>query len=247
MRRSQVVVIVLVGACMLVPSGTPWAQEALTAKLDTTGLVRVSAGGAELATIELNAHGPGWQHAPQQTATAEVSDLPDQAGKRIVGTLPIPKTEGGAIEFAESVTPLPQGLRLEYDLAMSQTMRLNGLQLSILLPVTQYAGAEVLITHPQGEPRIAGLPQEQQEQTFQIWAGEGARIEVAKATDHAVTIELRAAADIVIQDLRQWENPVFEIRFPAIMEDAGREVTAEDRFHIDLTVTFAAPLQLQAP
>jgi hypothetical protein len=31
------------------------------------------------------------------------------------------------------------------------------------------------------------------------------------------------------------------------MEDQGREMSAEDRFHLDLTVTFAAPVQLEAP
>jgi hypothetical protein len=47
--------------------------------------------------------------------------------------------------------------------------------------------------------------------------------------------------------MRQWDNPVYEIRFPAIMEDAGREVAAGDRFHLDLTVTFAAAVGLGVP
>jgi len=161
--------------------------------------------------------------------------------------LPIPNTDGGAIQYTESVKALPQGLQLEYDLGVTGAMRLNGLLVSIYLPVARYGGKEVVVAQPLGESQIVGLPQEQQERTFQVWAGQGAKIEVAEGTDEAVTIELRAATDVVIQDLRQWDSPVFEIRFPAIMEDQGRDVAAEDKFHLDLTVTFAAPVKLEAP
>jgi len=113
--------------------------------------------------------------------------------------------------------------------------------------VASYAGKELSIARPDDDPQIATLPQEQEGDTFQVWGGEGSKIEVAKGTDQAITIELRAAADVVIQDLRRWEHPTFEIRFPAIMEDQGRDMTAEDRLHLDLTVTFAAPVKLVGP
>jgi hypothetical protein len=125
-------------------------------------------------------------------------------------------------------------------------VRLNGLQLSVCLPVPQYAGQELVAARPDGDPQIVGLPEEQR-QNFQLWSGEGGKVEVAAGTDRAVTVELRAATDVIVQDLRQWERPIFEIRFPAIMEDQGREVTAEDEFHLDLTVTFAAPVKLEGP
>ncbi|MFQ6131013.1 MAG: hypothetical protein ACE5R4_03180 [Armatimonadota bacterium] len=248
MRRPQTgIVVVSVAATVLLAAGSgSWAQEALTANLHASGMVRVAKGDVELAMIELNAHGPQWQHAPQATATATVSDLPDQAGKEFVGTLPIPNTDGGAIQYTETVKALPQGLQLEYDLAMTTAMKLNGLQFSICLPVAQYAGKEVLVAQPEGETQIVGLPQ-QQGQRFVLWTGEGAKAEAAKGTDQAITVELRAPADVVIQDLRQWDRPTFEIRFPAIMEDQGRDVAAEDKFHLDLTVTFAAPVKLEWP
>jgi len=245
-QARTVAVSVATGVLLAAASGS-WAQETLAAKLDPSGMVRVTRGDVELAMIELNAHGPEWKHAPQESATAEVSDLPDQAGKQFVGTLPIPNTDGGAIRFTESVKALAQGLQLEYDLGVTAAMRLNGLQFSICLPVARYAGQELVVSQPEGEPQIVGLPQEQQAQTFQVWAGEGAKIEVAKGTAEAVTVELRAPTDVVVQDLRQWERPVFEIRFPAIMEDQGRDVTAEDRFHLDLTVTFPEPVTLEGP
>jgi hypothetical protein len=223
------------------------AEAALSAKLDPSGLVRVVAGDVELAVIELNAHGPEWQHAPQAGATARVTDLPDQAGKQFVGTLPVPNTEGGALAFTEILGALPQGLRLEYEVGVTKAMRLNGLQVSVLLPVAEYGGKELVITRPEDDPQVVTLPQEQRENMAQVWGGDGAKMEAAKGTDQAVTIELQAAADVVVQDLRQWKQPSFEIRFPAIMEDPPREVAAEDRFHLVLTVTFAAPVRLVGP
>jgi hypothetical protein len=248
MTRLQAgMVVASVAAALLLAASGLWAQDALSAKLDPSGMVQVARDGVQLAMIELNAHGPDWKHAPQASATAEVSDLPDQAGKRFVGTLPIPNTNGGAIKFTETVKTLPQGLQLEYDLSMAEAMKLNGLQLSVCLPVAQYAGKELAVAQPDGEPEIATLPQEQRKQTFQVWSGEGAKIEAAKGAGEAVTVELRAPTDVVVQDLRQWDQPVFEIRFPAIMEDQGRDVAADDKFHLDLTITFAAPVKLVGP
>lgn len=244
--QARMVVVTVAAAVFLAGASGSWAQEALSAKLDASGMVQVLRGDVELAMIELNAHGPNWQHAPQASATAEAADLPDGAGRQFVGTLPIPNTDGGALRFTESVKTLPQGLQLEYDLGVATTARLNGLQLSVCLPAAQYAGKEVLIPQADGESQIVGLPQEQR-QNFQLWSGEGARIEAAKDTDEAVVVELRAATDVIVQDLRQWERPIFEIRFPAIMEDQGREVTADDKFHLDLTVTFASAVKLVGP
>lgn len=246
-QRLGTVPLGLVAALLLASAGVLRSADTLTAKLHPSGMIQISRAGVELAMIELNAHGSGWQHAPQKSATAAVSELPGQAGKQFVGVLSIPKSEGGAIRYTEHVKALPQGFQLEYDLAVTQTMRLSGLQFSVNLPVAQYAGKEVLVAQLGDEPELVGLPQEQSKDRFQLWSGQGARVEVDKGGAAAITVELRAAADVVVQDLRQWDNPVYEIRLPAIMEDPGREVSAADRFHLDVTVTFASPVKLEGP
>jgi len=242
MSRLQAMMIV---TALLAATGAVLAQGAVTATVHQSGLIEV-ADGAPLAMIDLNAHGPSWQHAPQEDAMGQVSDLPGGDGVRVTGTLPIPNTEDGAIDFTQSVHELADGLRIEYELTMTRRMSLNGLQLSINLPVARYAGGEVMIRRSHDDPDIAGLPEETTEGRTQLWRGDGASIEVAGETPDAVTIELRASTDVVVQDLRQWESEVFEIRFPAIMEDPPREVRAGDRFHLDLTITFAGPVTLQA-
>jgi hypothetical protein len=224
-----------------------WAQETVNAKLAPSGLLELSLGKTALGTIELNAHGAKWTHAPQADAKMTVTDLPNKGGKRFVGELPVPETDGGAIRFTETVRPLSQGVRLDYDLSMSKEMKLNGLQFSLNLPVDTFAGKEVIVSELHADPRLVGLPKEQQGECYQLWSGQGAKIEVAKGKPEAITIELRASTDVVIQDLRKWDHPIFEIRFPAIMQDPGRPMKAGEKFHLDLTVTFASPVQLQGP
>lgn len=233
---------------LLAAAAAGWGQAQPVVALEPSGLVRIVAEGTELAKIELNAHGPQWSYAGQTAATARVTTLPDQGGKRFVGNLPIPNADGGALTFTETVTPLAQSLRLEYEVGVTQALKLNGLQVSVLLPAASYGEKEVVITRPEeDDPEVAVLPLEQRAETFHVWGGEGDRIEIAKGTAQALTLELQAPADLVIQDLRRWEQPYFEIRFFAIMEDPPREVAAEDRFHLCLTVTGAAPLRLSGP
>ena len=247
MPNPRAITIIAAALVALAATSGVGAQEALSAKLDPSGMINISQGAAELVMIELNAHGPNWQHAPQETATAEITDLPDGDGKQAVSTLPIPGTDGAALQFTETVKVLPQGLNLSYDINMTKAARINGLQLSIILPVAQYGGEELMVTRPGDDPDLAGLPLEEPERNFQVWNGQGSKVKVAGGTDKEFSVELRAAADLIVQDLRQWERPIFEIRFPAIMQQEGRDVAAEDRFHLDLTITFAAPLELAGP
>ncbi|MBT3289415.1 MAG: hypothetical protein HN380_18875 [Victivallales bacterium] len=234
-------------AVFLGSTGVSRSQDATTIKLGPSGILEISRGEAAVGMVELSAHGAGWTHAPQKEAKAEASDLPDKAGKQFIGTLAVPKTEGGTIRYIQTVKPLSQGVQIDYDLTMSKDMKVSGLQFSLYLPVEAYAGKEVLIPQVRDDPKLVGLPKEQQKGKFQLWSGQGAKIELAKGKPEAVTIELRAATDVVVQDLRQWEQPVFEVRFPAIMQDPGREVKAGERFHLDLTVTFATPVRVEGP
>jgi len=248
MSTARTRMIALIVLAVLGVASASWAQGTLVAKPDTSGLIHVTRAGVEVAAIELSAHGPGWQHAAQTTATAQVSTLTEQGGQRFSGSLPIPNTEGGALNYVQTVTALPQGLRLEYEVTVAAAMSLNGLQVCVNLPVGVYAGKEVMISSPHAESRIVGLPEEQPEAgRSQLWMGGGARVEVAAGTDDAVVMELRADTEVAIQDLRQWEHDIFEVRFPAVMQDPAREMTTDDRFHLDLTVTFASPMDLQAP
>lgn len=224
-----------------------WAGDALTVKLHPSGMVEAIHGSTSLAVIDLNAHGAGWDYASQKDAKAKVSELPGKTGKRLEGSFEIPKAEGGAIRYTETVRPLSEGVHIEYDLVLTKTMKINGLQVSFSLPEAQYAGKEMLVSQLSGDPTLVGFPEEQAEGRSQVWTGSGSKVDLAKDTDESITIELRAATDVLVQDLRRWDSPFFEIRFPAITDQSGREIAAGTRFHLDLIVTFGAPVKLVGP
>jgi len=46
----------------------------------------------------------------------------------------------------------------------------------------------------------------------------------------------------VIQGLRKWDQDVFEVRLILIMDDKGKQVSAEDTANVELTITFARGL-----
>jgi hypothetical protein len=223
------------------------AEPPLDVKLHSSGMVEIVQGSNSLATIDLNAHSAAWEYTSQKDTKDKVSVLPGGGGKRFEGAFAIPKTEGAAVQYTQNVRMLPEGFELEYDLVVSKTVKLNGLQVSISLPVTNYAGKEMLVSQLGSDPTLVGLPKEHQEGRSQLWTGEGARVEVAKGTDRAIKIAMRAVTDILVQDLRQWQSPLFEVRFPAIMDNAGRELQAGTRFHLDITVTLGAPVRLVGP
>jgi hypothetical protein len=245
-RRRGTTFGLLTALALCLAANVSWAQEALVVKLDPTGMIHVMRGAVELTTVELNSHGVAWKNAPQSSATAQVSDLPP-GGKRFVGTLPIPDTAGGALQFVETVKPMPKGLALEWDVSLTKAMKLNGLQVSIGLLAAPYLGKALTIGQPEGDPITVLLPTDKPESVFYGWSGAGERVEAGKGSPDAVAIQLRAATDIVVQDLRKWNHPVFEVRFPAFNEDGGRDIAVTDRFHLDLILSFAAPVTLSGP
>jgi len=237
-----VVAILLGVTCELLLGG-----DAMTVKLNPSGMVEAIHGRTSLAVIDLNAHGAGWDYASQKDVKAKVIDLPGKSGKRLEGSFEIPKTEGGAIQYTETVRPLSEGIYIEYDLVVTKTMKMNGLQISFSLPEARYAGKEILVSQLSGDPTLVGFPKEHEENRSHVWTGSGSKVELAKDTDESITIELRAATDVLVQDLRRWDSPFFEIRFPAITDQAGREIVAGTRFHLDLIITFGAPVKLVGP
>lgn len=245
---ASVNAVALAGSMLLVSHWATAEGESVAAQLHSSGVVKVVQAGKQVAVVELSAHGPGWKHVSQYAATATVSDLPGKKGKLFNGTLPVPGTEGAAFKFTERVQVQSQALLLDYQLLVTKTMRVNGLQFAVTLPVSQFGGKELLVSRiGDDQPTLVGLPKEKQEGKKTLWTGPGDTIEVAKGTGEAIGIELRAATDVTIQDLRQWDTPAYEIRFPGIMEDAGRELTTRDRFHLNITITVTSPVKLEGP
>jgi hypothetical protein len=233
---------------------TALADGPLTAKLLPQGGIQIMSDGKTIATLELNAHGPKWTHAGQETATATITK-PGSA-RRCEGLLPVPNTDGGAVRFVEVIRPKPKEFRVTYELGFTKTMTLDGLQVSLLLPTEAYAGHAVLVGRPSAETadlRRILLPPQLNEQGWQLATLPAETLQIAPGADGAMTLTARVstgkrseaspAPNWAIQDLRQWKQDAFEARLFLIMSDQGKQVTADDKMTVQLDVAFPSEVQ----
>ena len=225
----------------------PAEQDGLGLRFTPDGRVQVWAGAEQLMTLELNAHGPKWSHAGQEKATATRADADTErdAGVVFSGSLPVPNTEGGAIEFVETLEPIESGFSAVYKLRPNREVLLNGLQLSLLLPTARFTGKEIALRAAEGEPTRLTLPRELNGEKWVLGAAECNGVEVAPGAPDAIALTTEKAARLVVQDLRQWQKEVFEVRLALITADEGELVSADRRYSVKIDVTFARPLFLE--
>jgi len=265
--RGKGVVVLLAASSLLIVWGpqVACAQDALTAKLLAQGGVSIMSGEKVLATLSLNVHGPEWQHADQVAATAVVKEADPGPGKVVEGTLPVPGSEGGTVQFVETIRPVAQGFSAGYSLGFTKAMTLNGLQVSLLLPTDTFAGKGIVVhrqpAKPAGGEAAAAetvsvtLPEQLDQEKWQLATTPASKIEIAAGTVNAITLTPKPpevkegeAAELprfVIQDLRKWEQNVFEVRLILIMEDKGKQVSAEEKMKVALDLAFGRELQWQ--
>jgi hypothetical protein len=253
----------MLGVCCIlaVASSTfAGAQEALTVRLLPQGAVSVSDGEVELANLSLNAHGPEWKHVDQAEATG-ISTEDGASGTHLVrGVLPVPDTEGGGIRFLESLEPASRGLRAEYILGATEILTLNGLHVSLLLPMASFAGQSVIVYPVPGatgtqdaaaaEPtQQLTLPAQGTAPQGRLFAGPVTKVEIAPGTGNAITLTVETpeageegsgeAPVLVVQDLRKWEHDLIEVRLSLVNADDGQWLAAWDKLQVGLSVTFA--------
>ena len=268
--RLRIAVAVLpVVACLLLTE-TPFvahAQDALTAKVLPQGEVSVKIGEWLLGTLSLNAHGPGWQYVDQAKSTATVTAVGDEVGVVIKkGTLPVPNTDGGAIRFVETLRPIEKGFRADYVLGATQALSLNGLHVSLLMPMATFTGETVKVhpvpvkaeggeAAPAAPAREITVPEQLDQQGWQLYVGPAGKIEISPGTDCAVTVTatvfeptaqgVAAPPVFAVQDLRRWNQDTLEVRISLINSDTGQLLSAEGKLRVALEVRFAGELQWQ--
>ena len=232
---------------VLVGGATAWGQPGLnlTGRCLPDGRVVVSAGPGVLFTLDLNAHGPNWTNVGQEKATASPTDIVGEGGLNIEGTLPVPNTNGGAVKFSETVWPAEQGFSLAYNLGFTKDMTLNGLQVSMLMPVGGFIGKTLAIQSAGAEVLQVTLPQTWTEQTWQLGDAEGDAILID--TGGAMPIAIRAAEGqrLLLQDLRRWDHDLFELRFTFIFAAAGQPVKADEARNLSLELEFDRQVEFE--
>lgn len=220
-------------------------KEALGLRFMQDGRVQVWDGTEQLMTLELNAHGPQWSHAGQEKASASRAGTEDDSEVVFSGSLPVPNTEGGAIQFVETLKPIEGGFSAAYQLRVNKEVLVNGLQVSLLLPAARFAGREVVLRAAEGAPTKLTLPQQLNAEKWRLGAAECNNVEIAPGTPDAIALTTEEAASLVFQDLRQWQKEVFEMRLALITADKGELVSADKQYAAKVEVTFARPLALE--
>jgi hypothetical protein len=88
-----------------------------------------------------------------------------------------------------------------------------------------------------------------------LFTGPVTRVEIAPGTAQAITLVpsppgpseegLVEPPVLVVQDLRKWDQDLIEVRLSLVNADAGQWLSAWDKLHVALSISFARELRWQ--
>jgi hypothetical protein len=221
------------------------AQEGIVVQPAPTGRLQVTKAGQPIMAIELSVHGDNWTHAPQSRAQAQVTQLADQPGLLYKGLLQVPGGEG-PLNFEETLRPAENGFFADYKMWFNQPTTLNGLQVSLLLPVARYLGKNVVLVGGGGRETTVELPMQLDAQKWVLHQGGGiTEVQIAPGTDVASGVACGGPTNVLVHDLRQWQQQVFEIRFHQVYQQTALTVEANREFKFSLAFGFQEPVTIQ--
>lgn len=221
-----------------------WAQQGVVVQPAPTGRLQVLRAGQPVMAVELSTHGKEWTHAPQSRAQAQFTRLTDEPGLLYKGILEVPGAQG-PLNFEEAIRPADNGFFVDYKMWFNQPTTLNGLQVSLLLPVNRFLGKQVIVVGPAQRETTVTLPMELDEAKWILHRGSANEIQVAPGTDVAFAVAAQTRTNVVIHDLRRWQQQVFEIRFWQVFQDPAAVVEANREFTLNLAFGFGEPVQIQ--
>jgi hypothetical protein len=115
-------------------------------------------------------------------------------------------------------------------------------------------------------PTLITLPAQMDGENWQLATAPAGKVEIAPGTPRAITLvpklpetaegegdrlqeaapgAARKAPFLVVQDLRKWEQDVFEVRLVLVMSEEGQEMAADEVLEAGLELTFASELSWQ--
>jgi hypothetical protein len=217
----------------------------LTIATEDKGEIVFLDGAAPFARIACGAFGPGWTWSSQASARDVTSSVSESDERSLSGTFDVPETPA-SVAFSESVSRAgPRSLRAAYQLTLTAAAQPNSLWVSLYLPCDLYAGRTVTGLDPAREQRVflklppslgeANLLSRRDLKKLSISAGSGADFE----------IEFSPAANVLLQDNRQWGGGEFELRIELLGPYLGSTAPAGVQFAQALTVSFDQDVAFQ--
>jgi hypothetical protein len=208
--------------------------------LKPSGWVRVGTRDAIYVEAMVAIHGVDWSYAAQDQATVQLSG--DTRARYAVGSLAVPSTGEARMDFVQKATALPDGgLGLAYKLSFPQPVRLNGYQVSFVVPLRRYAGATIKLGTPQGEKSV--VVGETLGDKF-LHAGPVTSVAVAPGRADGFKLRLDEPSNLLVQDGRGWGGTDLELRFNFRRAEAGDEVPAGESVQRAFTLSLNSPLQM---
>jgi len=260
-RHAPAITPALAALCLLVLGGTAGAADELLVNVADDGSLTVTTPSAPSAVapvkLELNGHGTGWQHVEQSAAEIPQRCRPTPTVRAFSGLLPIPGDRGGLVGFRSCIATEGKMLSAEWQMRPADDILLNGLQASIWLDAAAYKGSTLSLTdvkrryeseqgpvYTDTEPVTVTLPLEPEAERFVVFDGYCGQIQVLTDKGIPFTITAPEPYRFIIQDNRQWEHDVFEVRLAFFMAQGGVVFSKEDALAARLLLEFGDEVKM---
>ena len=204
----------------------------------SSGDATVQADQKQLMTLSAAVHGVGWTYTRQPDGSFSASG--DTRSRSFVGQIQIPPETNQSLRVLEQVSIADEGVDLSYDFNFPEGGTLNGYQVSLSVPISQYKGQTIRLEGP--DATEWAVPDELDGNN--LFSGTISAIDVAEGTPEAFRIETDGDAEMMIQDNRGWGGDTIELRFHMARDGEGVEIAAGTRSSLGLSLTFAEGLQV---
>jgi hypothetical protein len=217
----------------------------LTVVTEDKGEIIFLDGAAPFARIACGAFGPGWRAESQSVAydLADTRSTPDE--RSLSGTFDVPETPA-SVAFSESVSRAgPRSLHAAYQLTLTTAAQPNSLWVSLYLPCDLYNGRTVTAFDAAGEQReFLALPASLGQ--AHLFSRHGVKkLSVADGAAVGYEVEFSPAANVLLQDNRQWGGTEFELRIELLGPYLDATVPAGTEFAQALSVTLPEDVAFQ--
>ncbi len=244
-------------------TGVAAQESVITVRED--GILVPQSDGAQLGMLLLTAHGPAWGYVAQDRGQVALGAAREPGVWAFTGEMVVPGTDGGIVQFEQSVALAGEGATVEYDIRFSKPMALKGLQASLRFPAAPFAGRTVAVMLADGSVHEVELPEEvgadrpqllrlalqPEDEPGEPEQPEGESQEPEQSpivdVDGKVLLTIDEAAGLMVQDLRPYGPDQYEVRILAIADQKGHMVTADDEYSIKFTVSLPGEMTLVGP
>jgi hypothetical protein len=222
-----VVMLAMVLMLALAASAAPAADLFGWFREDGTMTLRSEASHEVLGRISPGLFGPGWTGF--EATTAEGSPREIAAGRWQYSGSMVPEGQAGSVDYTVTATRIAGGVEVSYQFTTRGELSLNALYIRLKLPLSFANGGRALLPGKEVAFPAAYLGRPG------MHFGPGKEIELRLSTTK-MRLSVEEAADIELQDNREWKEEAFDLSFHVFHGDQARTVPTGSGFRQTLRV-----------